>query len=86
MLCCVFFLPDAVQVVTAQSLRARGDVWVPSATHLVSYILIMSPLAWWLAIPMKMGVDGIILAIILATFISGGLLVGRFWMLSRRDR
>lgn len=85
-LCCVFFLPDAVQVVTAQSLRARGDVWVPSATHLVSYILIMSPLAWWLAIPMKMGVDGIILAIILATFISGGLLVGRFWMLSRRDR
>ncbi len=84
-LCCVFFLPDAVQVVTAQSLRARGDVWVPSATHLVSYILIMSPLAWWLAIPMKMGVDGIILAIILATFISGGLLVGRFWMLSRRD-
>ncbi len=83
-LCCLFFLPDAVQVVVAQSLRARGDVWVPSATHLFSYILIMSPLAWWLAIPMKLGVNGIIGGIVIATFISGGLLLGRFWILSRR--
>lgn len=84
-LCCLFFLPDAVQVVVAQCLRARADIWVPSATHLVSYVVIMAPLAWWLAIPMKLGVDGIIWAIIIATFLSGGLLLGRFWMLSRRD-
>ena len=84
-LCCLFFLPDAIQVVMAQSLRARGDVWVPSATHLVSYILIMSPLAWWLAIPMGLGVNGVIGGIIIATFISCGLLLGRFWQLSRRE-
>ncbi len=84
-LCCLFFLPDAVQVVAAQSLRARGDIWVPSATHLFSYIVIMSPLAWWLAIPMQLGVDGIIWGIVIATFISGGLLLGRFWQLSRRE-
>ena len=83
-LCCLFFLPDALQVVVAQSLRARGDVWVPSYTHLLSYILIMSPLAWWLAIPLHLGVNGIIWAINIATFISGGLLLSRFWMLSRR--
>jgi MATE family multidrug resistance protein len=69
----------------AQSLRARGDVWVPSYTHLLSYVVIMAPLAWWLAIPMALGVNGIIWAIVIATFISCGLLLGRFWMLSRRE-
>lgn len=83
-LCCLFFLPDAIQVIVAQSLRARGDVWVPTYTHLFSYIVIMSPLAWWLAIPMKLGVNGIIWAIIIATLVSCGLLLGRFRMLSRR--
>src|SRR6185437_8513753 len=35
---CIFYLPDALQVVVAGSLRARGDVWVPSATHFISYV------------------------------------------------
>lgn len=83
-LCCLFFLPDAIQVVVAQSLRASGDVWVPSYTHLLSYVVIMAPLAWWLAIPMQVGINGIFWAIIIATLISCGLLLGRFWMLSRR--
>ncbi|MBX3484015.1 MATE family efflux transporter [Phenylobacterium sp.] len=83
-LSCLFYAPDALQVVTAQSLRARGDVWLPTATHLTSYILVMMPLAWWLAIPMGMGVMGMTWAVIAASFLSGGLLLGRFWMLSRR--
>jgi MATE family multidrug resistance protein len=78
------FLPDAVQVVVAQSLRARGDVWLPTYTHLTSYIFIMAPLAWWLAIPAHMGVMGIALAVVLASVVSCGLLLGRFWILSRR--
>jgi len=81
---CLFFAPDALQVVTAQSLRARGDVWLPTFTHLASYILIMMPLAWWLAIPMKLGILGMVWAVVVASFISGGLLLGRFWILSRR--
>jgi len=84
-LCCLFLIPDALQVVTAQSLRARGDVWLPSITHLTSYIVVMMPLAWWFAIPLKLGLVGIVWAVILASFLSGGLLLGRFWMLSRRD-
>jgi MATE family multidrug resistance protein len=78
------FLPDALQVVAAQALRARGDVWLPTYTHLTSYIVIMAPLAWWLGIPMHMGVNGVALAVVIASFISGALLLGRFWMLSRR--
>jgi MATE family multidrug resistance protein len=85
-LACLFFFPDCLQVVAAQALRARGDVWLPTYTHLTSYILVMMPLAWWFAIPLKMGINGIVWAVIVASFISGALLLGRLWMLSRRDR
>lgn len=78
------FLPDALQVVAAQALRARGDVWLPTYTHLTSYIVVMAPLAWWLGIPMHLGVNGIAWAVVIASFISCALLLGRFWMLSRR--
>jgi len=84
-LSCLFFFPDCLQVVTAQALRARGDVWLPTYTHLASYIGVMMPLAWWFAIPLGMGINGIVWAVIIASFLSGGLLLGRFWMLSRRD-
>jgi MATE family multidrug resistance protein len=83
-LSCLFFFPDCLQVVTAQALRARGDVWLPTYTHLASYVGVMMPLAWWLAIPLKMGIIGIVWAVVVASFLSGGLLLGRFWMLSRR--
>ena len=52
--------------------------------HLASYALIMAPLAYYLAIPMGLGVPGILYAIIAATFVSAGLLLLRFWMLSGR--
>jgi MATE family multidrug resistance protein len=83
-LACLMFLPDALQVVVAQALRARGDVWVPTGTHLTSYILIMAPLAWFLAIPLKMGLTGMVWAVVLASVISGGLLLARLWQLNRR--
>jgi len=81
----LMYVPDALQVVAAQSLRARGDVWLPTGTHLTSYVLIMMPLAWWLAIPQHMGIRGMVLAVIFASCVSGGLLLARFWMLARRD-
>jgi MATE family multidrug resistance protein len=80
------FLPDSLQVVAAQALRARGDVWLPTGTHLMSYILVMMPLAYWLAIPRHMHIIGMVTAVVLASFVSGLLLLARFWMLSRRDR
>ena len=79
----LMYPPDALQVVTAQSLRARGDVWVPTGTHLTSYIALMMPLAWWLAIPMHMGIMGMVWSIVISSFVSGGLLLARFTWLSR---
>ena len=83
-LSCLFFLVDALQVVIAQALRARGDVWLPTFTLMTIYVLVMKPLAWWLAIPMGLGLNGIVWAVIAASFMSAGLLGWRFWWLARR--
>jgi len=82
----VFLLPDGLQVVTAQALRARGDVLAPTLTHLTSYLVLMMPLAWLLAIRLGHGLNGIVWACVIASFVSAILLAGRFWMLERRRR
>jgi len=84
-LACLFFWPDALQTVAAQALRARGDVLVPSVTHLISYVLVMMPLAWLLALPLHQGVNGLMEAVIVASFLAAGFLLVRFWLMSRRD-
>jgi len=83
---CLFFWPDALQTVCAQALRARGDVVAPSITHLISYVVVMTPLAWVLALPLHQGVNGLMQAVILATYLSAAFLLARFWLLTRRDR
>ena len=84
-LSCLFYLADGLQAVAAQALRSRGDVWAPSAIHVFNYAILMGPLCWWLAIPMNLGVDGIVWGISIASLSSGGILVGRFLWLARRD-
>ena len=83
-LAALFFIPDAVQVVAAQVLRARGDVLAPTLTHVASYAVVMLPLGWLLAVKLGWGLNGAILAVILASLLSAGLLLGRFWMLGRK--
>jgi len=85
-LTCLFLVPDAVQVVCAQALRARGEVWIPAGTHMISYALIMGPLAWWLALPMKLGVDGIVVSVIVTSFVAAAFLLGRYRMLDLKER
>lgn len=84
-LTCLFLAPDAVQVVAAQALRARGEVWVPTLTHFISYGFVMGPLAWWLAIPMGMGLNGVVWSVIVTSFLSAGFLLARFRMLDWKD-
>lgn len=79
----LFFVADGLQVVAAQSLRARGDIVMPTATHLVSYVVVMMPLAWWLGVHRAGGVDGLVWAIVIASAVSALLLWGRFAWLSR---
>lgn len=85
LLSCLFFLADGLQVVGAQALRARGDVWWPTVIHLAAYMVVMMPLGWALAHPVGLGVDGIVWSIIIASLVSASLFVGRFLLLARRD-
>jgi MATE family multidrug resistance protein len=79
----LFFVADGLQVVGAQSLRARSDIVAPTATHMFSYVVVMMPLAWWLGVKAGGGVDGLIWAIIIASLVSAVLLWGRFALLGR---
>lgn len=78
----LFFVADAQQVVAAQANRAAGDVVWPTLMHLFSYGAVMIPLGWWLA--HRMGVDGLVWSVIVASLISGALLTGRFVRIARR--
>ncbi len=84
LLSCLFFVADGLQVVGAQSCRARSDVWVPSMTHFTSYLLVMMPLGYLFAIPLGLGVNGIIWAVIVASLLSACLLWARFLWLGRQ--
>lgn len=83
-LSCLFFMADGAQVVASNALRARGDVWWPTGMHFVSYMVVMLPLGWWLAVYRGGGLDGVVWAVIVASLISGGALVWRFLALGDR--
>ncbi len=82
-LSCLFYVPDGLQVVGAQALRARGDIWLPAATHFISYIGVLIPVGYIAAIPMGLGVAGIVWGTIVASVVSAALLLTRFLWLAR---
>lgn len=76
--------PDGGQVVAAQALRAKGDNWFPTASHILAYAVVMPALAFWLAEIQGGGVGGLIWAIFWASVLSVGVLMGRLWFLRGR--
>lgn len=76
--------PDGGQVVAAAALRGRGDNWFPTASHVVAYVIVMPPLAFYLGEMLGRGVTGLMEAIFVASCISVGVLVARFAWLTRR--
>ena len=84
LLSCLFFMADGAQVVSSNALRARGDVWWPTGMHFFSYIVVMLPLGWWLAVHRQGGLQGIIWSVIVASLISGVALTWRFVALGDR--
>jgi MATE family multidrug resistance protein len=83
-LCSLFYVADGLQVVGANALRAQSDVWIPTLTHTFSYAVVMCPLAWALALPGRLGLAGIVWAVIVASFLAAAFLLSRFWWVSRR--
>ncbi len=76
-------VPDGGQVVTSSALRARGDNWFPTFSHILAYAVAMPALGYWFAEMRHMGVAGLVLAIILSSVLSVAVLVARWWALTR---
>jgi len=79
----VIMLPDGGQVVAAAALRARGDNWFPTASHLLAYAFVMPVVAYWLAEAQGRGVQGLMLAILVASVLSCAVLSARLWWFKR---
>jgi MATE family multidrug resistance protein len=75
--------PDGAQVVIASSLRARGDNWFPTFSHILAYAVAMPLLGFWWAERQHLGVKGLLLAIIAASVLSAGVLAARWAALAR---
>ncbi len=76
--------PDGAQVVTASALRARGDNWFPTFSHILAYALVMPILGYWLAEHEGMGVTGLLFAIFWSSVLSAAILLARWWVLSQK--
>ena len=77
------FPPDGAQVVTASALRARGDNWFPTFSHILAYAVVMPPLGYWLGEHEHMGARGLVFAIAASSVVSAAVLIGRWAFLTR---
>lgn len=75
--------PDGAQVVVASALRARGDNWFPTFSHIAAYAIVMPILGYWLAEVQGHGVPGLLFAIFWASVLSAAVLLARWWALAR---
>lgn len=80
----LIFVPDSVQVVLGQAVRALGDAWVPVAAYTLSFVALMVPLAWFLTGAGGWDERGLAVAIILSCVLAAVLLGRRFRVLTRQ--
>ncbi len=81
----IVLIADGSQSVMAHALRGRSETWFPAVLHVVSYLVIMMPSAWFLSHTLGHGAIGLFEATLLASLVSVSLLSTRFWWLCRRD-
>jgi len=79
----LFLVADGGQVVMTFALRGAGDAWVPTSIHMMSFLVVMIPSAWYLAFPMGLGVRGLVLSIALGAGAALLTLSARFWLVTR---
>jgi MATE family multidrug resistance protein len=83
-ICALVLHPDGAQVVTASALRARGDNWFPTFSHVLAYAVVMPALGYWFAEHLHLGVAGLLFAILASSLLSGGVLLLRWWAVAER--
>lgn len=73
---------DTAQTVIGNALRGAQDIWVPAIFYVISYSLLMIPLAYYLTFTLDHKTIGLIECIIYASFLSLVLLSARFFYLT----
>jgi MATE family multidrug resistance protein len=77
---------DGLQAVASMALRAQGVVWIPTVIHGVAYVVLMAPLAWFLALPAGGGVWGVFAGVTAATVLAGVCQIAVLEVRLRRSR
>ncbi|MFP6708591.1 MAG: MATE family efflux transporter [Alphaproteobacteria bacterium] len=75
---------DGAQGVLIGALRGAGDVWVPTALHLCSFLAVMVPVAGWLALRAGLGTPGLMWGTFSGVTLAAVLLAARFHIISKR--
>ena len=81
----LILISDSGQVVMANALRGRGEIWSPSAAHFISFFGVMVPLGWVLSRLLGLGPMGLFQATLAGTIVALVLLAWRFHWLAVRD-
>lgn len=77
----IFF--DGFQMIFGHALRGLGETWIPTGIQTFVYVVIMSPLSYYLAIPMGRGVLGLLEAVVYASVVSVALQGFHFYQKTR---
>jgi MATE family multidrug resistance protein len=77
-------ITDGAQGVLMGALRGTGDVWIPSALHLCSFLLVMVPAAYGFAIWADIGTPGLMMGTFCGFFLAAVRLASRFYLVSKR--
>lgn len=77
------FVPDSLQVVMGQAVRALGDAWVPIGAYIISFVVMMIPLGWYLTSVAGWDERGLALSIAICCVLATVLLAWRFRALTR---
>ena len=80
--CGFVIISDGGQAVMINALRGAGGIWAPALIQNFSFLLVMVPLGWWLAIKNGYGGIGLYEAIFIATILSLSMLSLRFMNLT----
>lgn len=79
MLLVPFVMPfDGGQGVVSNALRGLGETWVPTVIQAISYLLIMTPLSYYLGIVLDQGIYGLMISVWIGGVVSVVLLSWRF--------
>lgn len=77
----IFF--DGFQMIFGHALRGLGETWIPTGIQTFVYVIIMTPLSYYLAIPMGRGVMGLLEAVFYASVVSVALQGFHFFQKTR---